>query len=366
MALNVRRFGEWLKDLLVFAIPRYIDSAFRRLDYALNAAYHPTRKHLRLKGHGPAILLLMSLSFFFALYGPTWDALTVFLPESWGGDPASVGLLNVAMAIFLLAGVGFIWALPVLPHKGEYVRYAHVGLMLLVVLFILVLGSRDTPEAARTVYWHGFFLFGVVALGLAWALKRFAARLFRGFIKDHGNDLRTALANTELFVHPRKPRFHPNEIFNALISAPVFHPLPILLIPSLLVLFFREKEAMLFYGIAGLVFAWLLSFWGNLHPRWDNMMKMITRLFLVGAPLAVSLAVIAIAVARLMDVHYVTTIMDVTPMSVVPYILAAYVFLITFEYWANRSVGEILFPVFGTPTDYGLLEFSIYPARRRD
>ena len=72
------------------------------------------------------------------------------------------------------------------------------------------------------------------------------------------------------------------------------------------------------------------------------------RWFLVGTPLVMSLAVILIALLRLLGVQYVSTVLDATPVGVLfIFIVMMYVAFWFFEYWVNRWLGEEMLEVLG-------------------
>jgi hypothetical protein len=78
------------------------------------------------------------------------------------------------------------------------------------------------------------------------------------------------------------------------------------------------------------------------------MIVYVERWFLVGTPLVMSMAVIALAILRLLDVQYVSTVLDATPVGVLfIFIVMMYVAFWFFEYWANRWVAEELLEVLG-------------------
>jgi len=69
----------------------------------------------------------------------------------------------------------------------------------------------------------------------------------------------------------------------------------------------------------------------------------------VGTPLVMSIAVILIAILRLLDVTYVSTVLDATPVGVLfIFIVMMYVAFWFFEYWVNRWAGEQLLGILGS------------------
>ncbi len=92
----------------------------------------------------------------------------------------------------------------------------------------------------------------------------------------------------------------------------------------------------------------ILLMYGSLSSRWEQMLVYVQRWFLVGTPLVMSLAVILISLLRLLDVQYVSTVLDATPVGVLfIFIVMMYVAFWFFEYWVNRWLGEEMLEVLG-------------------
>src|SRR5678815_1844651 len=92
----------------------------------------------------------------------------------------------------------------------------------------------------------------------------------------------------------------------------------------------------------------VLVMYGSLSSRWEQMIVYVERWFLVGTPLVMSIAVIGLAILRMLGVQYVSTVLDATPVGVLfMFIVMMYVAFWFFEYWANRWVAEELLTVLG-------------------
>ena len=99
----------------------------------------------------------------------------------------------------------------------------------------------------------------------------------------------------------------------------------------------------------------ILLMYGSLSSRWEQMLVYVQRWFLVGTPLVMSMAVILLALLRLLDVKYVSTVLDATPVGVLfIFIVMMYVAFWFFEYWVNRWVGEELLEILGSREHAGL------------
>jgi len=361
MSSIISRSLSILSQCLLYHIPICIDRIFRYMDHFLNNTYHPKRERWSISGHGPSILLVMAYTVCVSLYGPTWDAVMAYFPEWYDTEVIEFTWKNIAMFVFLQTLLLAIVLFPRFNHKGEYVRSLHIILLSLITLFIIAFADEGATEADNTIYYHGFFVFGLILLLYAWLAKPFAALLLRTFIKENGEQIKNALKNTELFKKPKPPSLLHSKVVFALISAVTHYPFHLLLLPSLLILVLKDVGSSTSYTLIvfALILSCMLSVWGSLHSRWDNMIQLITRVFMRGGMRIVSIMIILLAIARLLDVGYVTTVMDGTPLTLIPYFLAFYFYFLAYEYWANRSFNEILLPIFGSRYSYGRVKFDM-------
>ena len=156
-------------------------------------------------------------------------------------------------------------------------------------------------------------------------------------------------------------------LLSALINGVTAHPLHFLLLPCVRGLRRTHRLAV----VAGAVFALVsivLLMYGSLSSRWEQMLVYVERWFLVGSPLVMSIAVILLALLRLLDVQYVSTVLDATPVGVLfIFIVMMYVAFWFFEYWANRWVGEELLEMLGAEQiRLPGLRAVLVPVRARD
>jgi hypothetical protein len=127
----------------------------------------------------------------------------------------------------------------------------------------------------------------------------------------------------------------------------IYHPLHLLLVPSLVCIMSPSGNQWAFASIAAGIAALVLTY-GSLAVRWEQMVLYVKRWFLSGTPLLISLLVIALALMRLMEVQYVSTVLDAAPFGVIfVSVILAYVTFWMFEYWVNRWLAERLLGVLG-------------------
>jgi Ca2+/Na+ antiporter len=256
-------------------------------------------------------------------------------------------------AILLL---GVICAAAVLARRplksASRLRREVVLLLGMVVLLWVVIAPSWASEANQSPYVHTFGVFACLLALLALLLRPLARWQFGSVSDEQRESYRAALRDTELFPGPRvDPDISTRRVVAALATGIFYHLLEFLLLPSLFALMVPSR----YLGWTILSFsvfaAWLLTM-GNFTARWRAMVSQVRRWFLVGTPLAVSIAVIAIAILRFAKVQYVTTVLDAAPFGVIfVWIIMAYALLWWFEFSVNSAVAAELIRVVGTDDD---------------
>jgi hypothetical protein len=239
------------------------------------------------------------------------------------------------------------------PLKSESRLRQQIALLLgTVILLWMVIVPTWASEANQSPYVHTYGVFACVLALLAW-LARPLARWQFGSVSDQQRELyRAALRETELFPGARvDPDISARRVVAALATGIFYHLLEFLLLPSLFALMVPSRYlgwTILGFGVFA---AWLLMM-GNFTLRWRAMVSQVRRWFLVGTPLAVSVAVIAIAILRFAKVQYATTVLDAAPFGVIfVWIIMAYALLWWFEFSVNSAVAAELIRVVGTDHD---------------
>ena len=239
------------------------------------------------------------------------------------------------------------------PLKSASRLQQQIALLLgMVILLWMAIVPTWASEANQSPYVHTYGVFACALAMLAW-LSRPLARWQFGSVSDQQRELyRSALRETELFPGSRvDPDISTRRVVAALATGIFYHLLEFLLLPSLFALMVPSRYlGWTILGFAAFA-AWLLMM-GNFTLRWRAMVSQVRRWFLVGTPLAVSVAVIAIAILRFAKVQYVTTVLDAAPFGVIfVWIIMAYALLWWFEFSVNSAVAAELIRVVGTDDD---------------
>jgi len=246
----------------------------------------------------------------------------------------------------LIGGGAAIWQL--WGKKSALKVFAVSFALLVLVIGLLWWTSTATSEAEGGFYPHVYPILIGVLLAIALLARPFAWFMFRNLSSDSADMIQAALKSTDLLHSPRDaPDVSGVRLWSALVNGVANHLLQFLLLPAFMVFIAPATfEYWLAFGFAGVSIVLLV--YGSLSNRWGQMLMYVDRWFLVGTPLVISILVIVIALARLMGVQYVATVIDATPIGVLfILVIMLYAAVWFLEYWINRWVGEQLLAVIG-------------------
>jgi hypothetical protein len=327
----------WMNWLFV-CLPQVIDSGMRHLDRFLHRSYGGSWQNLFMQGHSIIPFFFTFTAIAFTVVGPT---------PRYRGELAVLGVIAAALLFWLAVRY---W----LAKRGsEHGLLAlQIGIIFLLAIFFFISPwVADAVEADGVPYRHIFTPFILILLLLAALSQWVAARVLAGYSARYRILFNSLLPTTELFVKPWPPHPSGKKVLHGFINAPLYHPLHLLLLPSFGVILAKPQYVWI-AAISLLIFAWLLLIFTGIHDRLSLMIKVVQRWFLIGGQLVVSLVIIVLAITRLADVHYVTTLLDSTPGPVITgYVAAAYTAFWLYEYWINRALSERLLPLLLPVTD---------------
>lgn len=283
------------------------------------------------------------------LFAPVYLAAVAFYVSWTNGICSGVAFSWPSLARLLLCVLGVLLFAVVWSKGGpsNVVLRWQAGILAAAALLLwFVLATSDANEASRQPYRH---LFGAIA-PLAAAVLLLAPAIARWRIGKplEDTDFARLLRQRELFVEreaaPIPSRWR---VTHALFYGIAYKALQLALIPALLALV-ASPDLLWWMAGLGLLLSIGLSTWGSLFLRWQQMVVLVDRWFLTGAAFFVSIFVVGMALARVSDVSYVTTILDGAPYGVVVVgTLMCYVLAWLVEYWINRAAAVELLRVLG-------------------
>ena len=313
-------------------LPTVVDTVVRHLDRGLGRSYNGVWQRLFMDGHSLVPMLFMLIAILFAVLGPT---------PRFRGWPAVSGMF--AAVVFYWLFVRFVLAKRT-DGRG-LLSFQIILLAVLTAVYFWWLPGKDAVEALPAPYRNVFAPALLLLLAIAVVSCAVAWWVMRGFPDADRKLFAELLKNTELFVKPRAPEPSTRRLLHGFINAPLYHPLHLLLMPALPLIAVQSQNMLLVGGLL-LAFAWLLLTFTGMYDRLSLMITVVRRWFLVGGQLVVSVVIIGLAVARVLDLGYVTTLLDSTPgVVILYYVLAAYTAFWLYEYWINRALTERMLPL---------------------
>jgi hypothetical protein len=223
------------------------------------------------------------------------------------------------------------------------------------------LATPEAREADGLPYRQSFTLFAALLFAMTWLAAPLSKRLFRSVTQQTCDDFSLALRHTELFVERPDPEMSARRLINALVNGPLYHPLHLLFLPSLVAVM-ASNDWLWSLCLVAFLFSGLLITWGFISVRWEQMLMHIDRWFFTGTPLVISLGVIGLAIARLVGNQYVTTLLGAASFGVIfMWILMTYAGLWLFEQVINHALGPQLLRILDR-CKLGEPDYIDYPA----
>jgi hypothetical protein len=315
----------WVRGLFI-CTPVGIDRALRLRDFRFNRSFGGRLARFGIQGQPPLAVLLPAAVLFWMVYGPT---------GGWRGFEALI--VFVASLLVLLIGARFTKAI----WMPEFQ-------ILEIAIVATIVWKRGQPfsEFNPDLYPHALIMIFLVLIAIPVLLSHLLAiRLCADLRRRYGPLLRMLVENVELFVIPEYPDISWAAIGRSFINAPLRYPLHLLFAPAVVVLFtpFWWRDWLGSWAVVSLVITWLFLSAAALHPRLDALLRLSTRTLFIGGQLLVSLVIIVFALARLLDVSYVVTVIESASVwLVLSYALAAYTIFWFYEYWTNAVLTEQL------------------------
>ncbi|MGI8783087.1 MAG: patatin-like phospholipase family protein [Acidobacteriota bacterium] len=328
-------------------LPVAIDGFWRKADFRAHRSYGGlVSKYLKVDGHAPLAVVLPLGLLYFLIFGPT---------PGWRGP---WGLLFLLAAWFVfLAGVRW--------FGRRHMLLFQLVLVLCVAGLMWLQSNHSEPDPA--LYRHVLIPLVVLLIAVPIVVSKILARyLFAKSREDKRQLFQRLLVATDLAVSPNYPHVTKMRIVRSFFSAPLRNPLILLFVPAVALLLapYWMREWLVGITVVVAALTWLFLSLVELQPRLDEMLPVFRRAFFIGGPLLVSLGVILLAVGRLAEFEYVSTVVESSSLQIVLFYAAcAYVSFWFYEYWINATLCSEFLGLFRKPTDpAGQVHFDVEPA----
>ncbi len=307
-----------------FAFPGRLDAWLRGRDLRTNRTEGSfLHKAGFVEGYSPLAMFLPI---------PVIVALAYGMPR-WRGLGLALGCV-VAFALHLAIAR---WAL------GRGLPILQWLLHAFFALAVFFAADGETLEIDHAPYRHVFAILGTIGLSCGMPASRWLAEALIGSDRDR---LRKAfmphLQTTQFFVTKKDGPPSPARILRAYALVPITSPSMLALFPSFAVVAAPGELVGWFFWIA-LVLTWVALASVHYDRHLQSFQVLVRQAFLVGAPAGVSALVIVLAAARILNIDYVTTVLDQASLRVI-LSLAGIFYLIfwLYDYWVQRAAAEVL------------------------
>jgi hypothetical protein len=317
---------------IVFRFPKWIDERLHWWDLNLNRIDKTwLHKHEFLEGYSSFALWLPIPLILFLVYG-----LPAYLLPPWRGwGLFAVTIAAIAVHILLCRS-------PISHILRPRQWLLLVGVALGVWCYALVALPMGRHWDAAP-YAHLYALLGVLVLTVAMPISQWLARRL---IAGQRSELHAAYAanlqRTQLFIGGEAPPDSWGRVFRALFLAPIAAPVLLALIPALFVLLTPRVVS---WQVTLVLFMWWFILGAAFYnERLTKFRELLHASLLTGWPLVLSLFIVAVAVARLLNVSYVATVLDQPSTSgvIVGGLLLSYLLFWQHDYWEERAFAEVL------------------------
>lgn len=308
---------------VIRSVPSYIDGIVRRVDYFLG------RKRVFLKRRSLQAFFFPVPVFLFIVLGPTLGGDTI-----WRGG---------TMAFALIAGVLILQFIYFLQNKYRGMAWVQLGLMIGLVISTLCIAKTEAVQASADLYYHYYSFLAVIAMLVAVPVASFLKRikLFAPPATDLAQlhevyDAEQVAAQGE----PRKLNFW--DVIGAYGQAVLRKPLHVVGIVAVVVLTL-PTDNLKFWAVITFFISLMLVAISIYDPKRDAFVRLFQRVFLSGGALLVTLTLILLAILRLAEFDYVTTVLDAaSKRTLFSYFLSTYTLFWFYDFWINQAIVDLV------------------------
>ena len=339
---------------LATRLAAHIDAFLRDQDFAWNRITDGRlNRPWRVERHTLFGVLMAVALIFFIWCGP------VIAPGArlWAGIGSLLSMLLLLSLMRLTQRRGWSIAMDLL------IQLALIGLSSLAVVRI----GDERPGPAGHVY-VSIVLFGASVFGVSTLVAIYMARwAYRS--RPVLAAFAPALNTCELFAGPRLPDpVTKSELWRGLLNLPQRLP-HLLLLPAIFVLLapgtmtFSIRNCV-WIGAVILALNLALLVLGEASHGLNSMITLIEAPFLRGTSAIVSVLVIALAFFRIIDLDYISTLLDSphTLAAVLSFLILGYTISWWYDYWTGRLVSDQLLRLLGKADRHSAVAYSIEKA----
>lgn len=345
-------------------LDRFLKWWFGTLPLAFNNLIRKTDRRINkvspITGHSRGAVLLGVTAFLIVMLGPTASLLRQFASGSFVAE-------RIIAVLVAAVGTWFLWW-AARRWPGNRLHWVQCLVLIPLGLIVFFLPSSYT-EASGAPFPHIYALMIVLLMVLTIFARLYGKYVWKTMLSanrqrnlseassidvDEESVIKRYAKTLADLIHDPKlnlmvevqdpPRYSRPNAVQTLFSAPARKPLLLVFLPCLFAIMIPNVDVARAVAIIVFFVCWAIFSWGLYYRRWDLLIGILNRWFMRGGPMLLSLVVIVLGVGQLLNVQYITTVLQGGP--VMSLVLSAYLVLWLFEYWVNRFVYENLLTVF--------------------
>jgi hypothetical protein len=311
---------------IVEYFPDRIDSITRKIDEFFGS----THTFIFFNNRSLLAFLLPFPVFLYILSGPSqWpiplrDGMKAILPLA--------GLFIILLLYFLLSIKRF---------RG--MAWIHLGLTCLLSGFTWFMAGKSSLQASDNLYRHYYLLLAPVvmfiAIPVAFVLKTFLKSLSPSHIMDKFfNEFSAA----DMAAQPAPRKYNFLDVIRSYFLVVLRKPFHVIA-PVAIFILAADPGHLKLKAFAALLVSLMIFTTSTYDPEKNTLVSIFQRICLSGGSLFMTLVIIVMAVLRLFNVSYVTTVLDAgSKGTIFSYIISTYFLFWFYDFWVNQAILDLV------------------------
>jgi hypothetical protein len=269
----------------------------------------------------------------------------VFLYILSGPSQCPLPLRDGMKAILPLAGIFIILLLYFTQSIKRFrgMAWIHLALTVLLSGFTWFMAGPGSLQASDNLYRHYYLLLAPVvmfiAIPVAFILKTFIKNLSPSHIMD---DFFNAFSAVDMAAQPAPRKYNLLDVIRSYFTVVLRKPFHVIA-PVAIYILTVEPGHIKTKALAALIVSLMLFTTSTYDPDKNTLVSIFQRLCLSGGSLFVTLIIIVMAVLRLLNVSYVTTVLDAGSKSTIfSYIISTYLLFWFYDFWVNQAILDLV------------------------
>jgi hypothetical protein len=252
------------------------------------------------------------------------------------------GLISILFitGIFIIQLIYFLFS----KKRWRGMAWIHFGLLITLSASIWFLSAPEAVQASDKLYRHYYLLLAplvmFVAIPVAFILKNFIRVLSPSPVVM--NQFYNAFNAKQMAAQPQPRKYNLLDVIRSyfmVILRKSFH----VIAPVAIYIMAAEPEHLKIKAVAALLVSIMLFTTSTYDPGKNTLVSIFQRICLSGGSLFVTLIIILMALLRLLDMSYVTTVLDAgSKGTIFSYIISTYFLFWFYDFWVNQAILDLV------------------------